>query len=220
VILSDLRDAGIDIEATVDGLPRISVATFGMETGSNLWSHCHHVMLAGVLLRSHEDLAASFLGQQGDLSAPLNRSTIIELQQSEASHVAYQAGSRGRMRQSVGGQAKAMTLWIMHKDPKHTTKLVDRLVSIMPGAKLAPWHGKHGKAHSGTVSALAAKIGDHMAALPEALDSISVRRLKVGVGVQAAEATWTRAIAEYLAGNPGWLLRGRSLVSFRVVFGT
>ena len=214
VILSDLRDAGVDIDAKVDGLPRISVATFGMETGSNLWSHCHHVMLAGVLLRSHEDLAAAYLGQRNDIEAPIDRKLITDLQQAEAAHVAYQAGSRGRMRRSVGGQAEAMTLWAIHSD----ASLVDRLVSIMPGAKVNPWRAQHGTARGGTTTALAQKIGDHMAGVPEGMDSMSTRRLKAAVAQGVADGTWKRALAEYLTTNPGWLLRGRSLVRGSAVF--
>jgi hypothetical protein len=90
----------------------------------------------------------------------------------------------------------------------------------MPGAQKAPWHGKHGKAHGGTVSALAVKIGDYMAALPEAQDSISTRRMKADIGVKVSKDTWQRATAEWLATNPGWLLRGRSLVRGRTVFTT
>lgn len=151
-----LRTAGVDLDETVEvpGLKneppqvrkRIIVATWGQETALNDFSHCHHVIAAGVLRRSRLDLAGAFLGQAyEDLKGSVTAGDVSRSDLGEVCHVLYQALNRGRCRVTAGGdgrrdlqrecRAQAMTGWIIYDH----LNIRDPLSSVMTGLVWKKW---------------------------------------------------------------------------------
>src|ERR1043166_9652269 len=140
----DLKEAGVDTRAKLkrgsDGMarPRFRFLTWGQETAINDHADCPNVVFAGVIHRSETDLAASIVGQQDRLCAPVSGSQIVEVRRSENAHSLYQAMSRGSCRETVDGQAKPMRVWLIHYD-KQIRDLIDE---VMPGVKWETWRPK------------------------------------------------------------------------------
>ena len=200
ILLADLDEAGVDVDATVktpDGdRQRINVVTWGMETSTNDYDHCAHVILAGVLQRSPVDLAAAFLGQSDTLKGNVVYQQVKELQASEVCHMVYQALSRGRCRKVDQGMAKPMTGYIIHRDDL----MKKELDKVMPGASWEVWQSEHFAASTKSIATLAHKIKDGLDTLPDDITKVSTMRLKkvVDGGVDAPTQTWNETGGEKL----------------------
>jgi hypothetical protein len=219
-LLRGLSRAGIDIDAkvttTIDGQtkerPRINIATWGQETSLNRWAHCSNVILCGVLQRSSLDLAASFIGQSDNLLQQVSTETVKGLARSEVAHVVYQALSRGSCRVMDNGQAKPMKGWIIHRD----VGIQPLLSSVMPGVRWEQWKAQHlttaAGRQPGAIASTVTKIVAYLRALPEEVDRVSTKKLKVEGRLGDVPArTFTHAVGEASSHVP-WLLSGRSLV--------
>ncbi|QEX16846.1 hypothetical protein FRZ44_21410 [Hypericibacter terrae] len=213
VLLSDLEDAGIDTAAKVTDhsgaqRDRITVLTWGQETSSNHYSHCKHVILAGVLLRAEEDVAAAFVGETRNIRVNIDNDRIRALIQTEAAHCAYQAASRGSCRTAVNGYAEAMTLWLMHADPV----IVETLREVMPGVKVEPWRSVTATFRGAKENTTAATIAEFLGRLPEGTSKVSVRQLKKATGLEGVpNQSFRRARDAALQLSP-WRVEGNSLV--------
>ncbi len=195
ILLDDLRDGGVDIDATVktEGGPklRVNVATWGMETALNCFAHCTHVILAGVLQRDPVDIAAASLGQTNTLTGPVDNASVKPLLNSEICHVIYQALSRGSCRMIDNGHAKAMTAHLIHRDDR-IKKVLER---VMPGAKWEVWSSEHFGASSGIIAKLAIRIEGYLGGLPAETRKVSGRALKKALDVGADEPVRTFQMA-------------------------
>lgn len=77
-LLDDLKAAGIDTgETLANGRKRINVLTWGSETSLNDFAHCDVVIMAGVMQRSHLDIASMIVGQQDDLTAQVSSTRTL-----------------------------------------------------------------------------------------------------------------------------------------------
>lgn len=77
-ILAELKKAGIDTAAQVDGKDRITVLTWGQHTSRNEYSHCSNILFAGVLHLQDELLLAHAVGQSGELLTPWMGASIFK----------------------------------------------------------------------------------------------------------------------------------------------
>lgn len=216
ILLNDLAAAGIDVEARINGKSRLNVLTWGMETSLNQYSHCEHVILAGVLQRDPVDLAGSYLGQRNNLGIEIGKDIVEELSLSEVCHLVYQALSRGSCRVVEHGHAKAMTAYVIHRDEK-----IKRLLGeVMPGAVWKIWKAQHIQVKPGTIQAIAADIQQYLAGLSKDVRRVSTRQIKQCLGfAQVPSRTFTWAIRRVIeGGQTGWILSGRSLVNGRALF--
>ncbi|QEX23360.1 hypothetical protein FRZ61_32980 [Hypericibacter adhaerens] len=213
VLLADLEDAGIDINAKVTDhsgqeRDRITVLTWGQETSSNHYSHCKHVILAGVLMRAEEDVAAAFVGETRNIGVDIDNALIRSLIQSEAAHCAYQAASRGSCRTAVNGMAEAMTLWLMHADPV----IVQTLQEVMPGVKVEPWLSVTTSFKGAKGNAAAVTIAGFLGGLPQDTDMVSIRFLKRKTGLDGMPAQSFKRARDAALQSVPWAMNGRSLV--------
>lgn len=208
ILKADLRDAGVDTEATVeveeDGKiikkPRFVWLTWGQETSLSQYSYCSQVVFAGVLHRSHLDLGSSIVGQSDDLLAEASYKTIKEMETSEIAHSLYQAMSRGSCRIIEVDQAKRMNVWLIHKH-EDIRPLINE---VMPGVVWKDWKGRHLKTTTkqGDTSKI---IKNFLNRVPGDVYQISTRRLKQDTGLGDIEnTTFTRALVKALKDNPQW----------------
>lgn len=216
ILLRELKKAGIDLQAEVNGRRRINVITWGMETSLNGYAHCRHVILAGVLQRSSVDLAASYCGQADDLGAILSRKDLDAVTASETAHLIYQAASRGNCRTvNEQGQAGKMDLYLIHR----RNDIQPLLCQAMPGAVWKPWTGNYSGSKEGETEKAAKKIAEYLQGLPEEVSKISTRRLKNVLALKdVPSTTFTRAVDKALAMEEGWIREGRSLLRLTALF--
>jgi len=220
ILLSDLQEAGIDVEAMVETPSgprrRINVATWGSETSTNAYDHCSHVILAGVLQRSPVDLAACYLGQTDNLEGDVQDREVSDLQASEVSHLVYQALSRGRCRKVDNGRALPMTAWIIHRDKG----LQKDLEKVMPGVNWEVWESDRLPKTKTSIGALSKRITDQLDCLSQSTDRVSTRVLKQELDAcSIPNTTWRLALKSALEDNPEWVLEGRSVVRVVAHFG-
>lgn len=210
----DLARAGVDLNATTpEGNPRFSFLTWGNETGLNGYEFCDVVIMAGVLHRSHLDLAAAIKGQVGHLGEPTPASRLRDLVQSEVAHVVLQGASRGSCRRITNGKAHAMRLYLIHRDAGLRT-LLER---VMPGAV---WHYPEPEhltkaTTEGKAVQLFGQLVAYLGGLPVAVDLVSSRAAKAGIKVETDKATdkaWTRGLELLDPDLHGWDLEKRSFV--------
>lgn len=208
---SQLHRSGIDLNAKLsDGSRRINFAWWGQHESINEYSHCRHVILAGVLHLPHHVVAAQFVGQANDLARPFPKGQLDELVQSEACHAIYQALSRGACRKTIDGKARQMDAWIIH--PRKRT--VETLRDVMPNVRIVPWEPQRQKRRrrcDGKIHKLAQRIASYLND-PQARQrgTLSIRQLKRELEVAGR---WEHARREAIpAMTPGWSLDGRSVV--------
>ena len=214
-----LEDAGVDTGAMVivDGVEkdRIVITNWGFHTADNRWSYVDNVILAGVITRSQEDLAASILGQTRDLEHDVHMTHINGIKDNEHAQCVYQALSRGAMRRVDGDHCVAMKAWVIHR----TSDLSDILGPILPGAHWETWETKGG---NGAGRELVTKITAYLEGVPAETGRLSRRQVKADVldGGKAVEATtWRRAMSDALdsstawaRGGDHWITRGRDAI--------
>jgi hypothetical protein len=178
------------------------------------------VIMAGVLHRSHLDLAAAVKGQVGHLKEPTPSTRLRQVVESEIAHVVYQGASRGSCRRVHRGKALPMKLYLVHRHPGLKT-ILDR---VMPGAVwhyLEPRHLKKAAA-DGKAAALFGQLLAYLRALPEGVDKVSSRALKAAVGIgtgNAARLAFIRACELLDLDEHGWTIDGRSFVRGGAVYG-
>jgi len=212
---ADLKLAGIDpdeVVTTADGLrPRVTFLHWGQHEGLNGFEYCQTVVMAGVLHRSHLDIAASIKGQKLDLSAPTPHDLVTQVIKSEVAHCVYQAASRGSCRRVSLGKAKAMRLWLIHQD----AGLRDVLDKVMPQAQWSYPDPKHIKKSTlGAVGVtMRGRILDALRGLPADVTKVSVQALKKAMGnMEGSSDTFTRALDSLDINGHGWMKEGKSLV--------
>lgn len=222
ILESELAAAGIDLRATVDGKPRIAIATWGTEAGTNQHAGCAHVILAGVLRQDRARLVAQWAGEHGDLTHHPDATKLREVEVSEMASCALQALSRGRSRVSVVGpggesQARSQSVHIIDSDAERVARMLHDS-GCLPGMQWAM--GDADKGDSLTAKAAAA-VAAVLAGLPAGVGSISSRELKrraieAGAPESLNETSWTRSIrlacqGSAFTGGHAWMADGRSL---------
>lgn len=206
----DLGAAGIELGAkTPEGHQRINFLTWGDETSLNSYSHCKNVILAGVLHRSHLDIASVIVGQLDNINADLAYTEIEAAVTSEIDHLIYQALSRGHCREVDNGQAKAMKAWIIHKD----IHLRNRLARVFPGATWTDWEAVFGGIGGGVIAKLTLQILDYLKGLPEGTSMVSTKKVKEALALSKVPSrTFTKAVNLINEFSDDWVLEDRSLV--------
>ena len=210
----DLKEAGVDTRAKLkpnyDGTvrPRFRFLTWGQETAINDHADCPNVVFAGIIHRSETDLAASIVGQQDNLLAPVPKGQLGEVRRSENAHAVYQAMSRGSCRETVNGQAKPMRVWLIHYD-KQLRDLIDK---VMPGVSWETWVPKYLDPIHTKVEELTLQMLAYLRHLGPEITKVSTRKLKEALGpMDTPSRTFTRAVRGVSEADAGWFLYGRSL---------
>jgi hypothetical protein len=211
-LIADLRQLGIETEATVDvdgeRKPRICIATWGQECSTSRWKHCSKVILAGVLHMADETAVGLAVGQRDDLLTPMDETTVSDVLAGEVAHRVYQALSRARMRETIDGQAKPTEAWIMHHDPR----LKDALSMVLPGATWMEWETKNlSPLTEPVVSGLAERVSGYLGSLPEDVTRVSSRSVKKALGLtDLPRMTWTRTARHVSEHSGTWELDGQA----------
>ncbi len=210
ILTDDLQDAGVDLAGTVqvDGksLRRINIATWGSETSTNEWSHCKHVILAGVLRHPNELLFGRYLSAKDDLRAELPALHLPVFVATESAHLIYQAASRGACRATdADGVASPMSLYFVH--PFLNVK--PHLQEVMPGAVWSRWSGDYSAETEGKIEKLAQRIAEFLAETDGS--DISCRRVRQGLDLEKVPPrTFTAATKLAPEFAAGWHRRGQS----------
>lgn len=217
-IRDSLRRSGVDVDAVVDvqeadgrfvKLKRINFLTWGNETSLSAYSHCSHVILAGVLHRARTDIASYAAGQQDDLLVDIDTKGASSLISSEKAHCIYQAICRGACRIIQDNKARPMTVWLINKD----RKVKAYLQQVMPGSSWKEWEPQYllPKTKESEVGRI---IADYLNSLPSDQERISSLELKKRTGLTGtviARNTYTRAARRYVP-KAGWRCDGKSYV--------
>lgn len=218
-ILTALGRAGVNLD-------RVHVVTWGMETAMNNYAHCQHVILAGVIRRDRLELEGAILGQEdeGLGGRDVTQKDVSDADLGEVLHAIYQALNRGACRNTVSGEAKPMTAWVMHK----ARNIREPLSRIMPGLRWEKWKTPHFEEYEGSADEAADKVVDHLetkaANLPKKNSlkgtwRVSFRALREELGLAKEQPgglpdkTWTNArrIADDRL-PAGWVREGNSYV--------
>jgi len=197
-----LTRAGIDLaeQIAVNGVlrPRISWLTWGRETSLNEYGHCKHVILVGVLRRSHLDLAACKAGLLDSINHRAKKQELSELALSEMAHCVLQAMNRGACRRvDAEGQAHAMNLTIFAYAPG----LKGALDECLPGVE---WVEEIPASAGSRTAHLTQKVAAYLDGLSPDMVSISVNKLKGAVKSDLGADAWSTAIQGALKGPAGW----------------
>lgn len=175
---SALKKAGVDLEAkmivgngpSAQERPRINIATWGQECGTNAFSHCKHVILLGVLRLSFGELLGRYLAASENLNAAYPKTTEEEVMLGHLGHSIYQAASRGTSRSTdAQGRAGAMNLWLVEADPR----IRDEIEKVLPGCQWGDWQGDYSRAKADPKERLSPKTDCAFAATVEYLEELS-----------------------------------------------
>lgn len=212
-LVKALKKAGIDPTANFDhkeGIGRVNVLTWGMETATSDYKGCNVVALLGVLFQDRASVAGAYLGQVDNLKAPSMSDLVTRLWYGESIHAIYQAMNRGAMRQVdvIDGvsQAKETAVYLWHSDPETREKLSVAL----PGATWLAWREPGETMSASDVALLIAQRLKELEA--GGVSKVSSRSLKKEVAPTIPKKTWQRARNEAVAMAP-WTTEGSSLVS-------
>jgi hypothetical protein len=212
ILQRDLEASGIDLNATVldhkgTSRPRFVFLRWGQETSLSEHSYCSNVIFAGVLHRSDADLLGAIVAQQNDLLIPVTQEQLSKVKASEVAHNIYQGASRGSCRMVENGRSRRMEVWLTISDPK-----VKELLDLaMPGVTWEKWNAKHLRPDETKIEDTAKKLADHLDELPVEVRSISVRQLKIDLGLTSmANGTFQMVRDEAVQLVP-WKVEGRSL---------
>ena len=217
----DLAGAGINLmQGTVEGKARFEFLTWGNQEGLNGYEHCDVVIMAGVLHRSHLDLAATVKGQVRHLKEPTPSDRLRDLVESEIAHVVYQGASRGSCRRTRDGKAMPMKLYLIHRN----RSLKTILDGVMPGAVWSYPEPRHLKKASsdGKSAQLFAQLLAHLRTLPDEVNSVSSRTAKAAIGVgtgNSERVAFTRCCEFLDLDEHGWATKGRSFVRGAEAYG-
>lgn len=191
----DLAVAGIDLNeevsielksGTTEKRPRFNFLTWGSQESLNGFEYCDVVIMAGVLHRSHIEIAAAVKAQVGHLPEPTPSDRLRQVIESEIAHVVYQGASRGSCRRINNGKALGMRLYLVHRS-KGLKTILDR---VMPRARWYYPDPKHLKKSTseGRSTALLGQVLAYLDALPEAEIKVSATRIKRSIEVGTSEA--------------------------------
>ncbi len=206
IIKSDLKEVGVDVDAKLPDGDRIVFLTWGQETSLSEYSYCTHVIFAGVLHRDHLQIASEMIGQRDDLYAPVQRSAIKEVVNSEIAHSLYQAISRGCCRIIDGNQALAMNVWLIHGNDD----IRPMLEQMMPGLQWLSWKPKH--LDNREKLQMAAKlIAAYLEQLPSSVTEITTQALRKAVGVDVCRNYFRKALEMAVGVDGGWELVRRGI---------
>jgi hypothetical protein len=210
LLMADLKASGINTQAMLPEGNRIVMLTWGQETSLSMYSYCKHVVFAGVLHRSHLDLASAMAGQVDNILYDITPPSIKEVMNSEIAHSVYQALSRGSCRKIEGNQACKMGAWLIHSNDE----IRPLLEQVMPGVKWVSWTGKHLKS-THTKARISDTISSYLKGLPQGVSKISTSSLKKAAGLdKVPPTTFTKALKDALSIGIEWKLEGRSAVRF------
>lgn len=213
---SDLNQLGVDTEATVDIVrsnsvetkPRINFLTWGSETSLNEYSYCSNVILAGILHRSHVDIAAAITGQSDDLNGDIQHEDIKRVLNSEIAHLAFQALSRGSCRKVHDGYAEPMKAWVIHRG----LNLKPLLDKVMSGCKWQLWD-EVDPVNKGVIDRTAQAIQSYLDGINDTVTNISTTRLKKSLELyDISKTSWTTALNRAMSATENWRLQGRSVI--------
>lgn len=193
-----LADEGIDLNAKLpNGMPRISILTWGRETSTNAYRHCTHVVLVGAFRPNRAALVAMLAGEANDLLHRRDCKRFAEVLLAELAHGVLQGVHRGACRVTgPDGQAGAMTAHIIDSEDG----LHEVLAESMPGAHWERNSPENAETRTGRAQQA---VIDFLAKLPAATTEISSDELKRGAiaasGLTLGTAGWTKAIKDGLA---------------------
>lgn len=215
-----LIEAGIDVDERIQfngaERKRINILTWGSETSSNDFSHCHHVVLPGVLRLPFGAVLGQYLAATDSLATGFPSNTEREVVLGQLAHLVYQAASRGRSRSTDrSGTAGEMTLWLVDKD----LGIRDELAKVMPGATWEPWSGRYAGAdntrHTKTDKAFARLI-EVLSGVPQDCQRVTMKALWSAADPAGEfSADVRKAVAARFASvTSGWIRdpRGRGLI--------
>ena len=207
---ADLDALGINIEAKVPtgdtiAKPRFVWLTWGQETSLSQYQYCRNVIFAGVLHRSHVDLASCIVGQQDNLNATVTNDEIRQVERSEIAHCLYQAMSRGSCRVLKDSKAQPMQAWLIHKDRETEAWIKE----VMPGVVWKEWEGVH-LGSPKKERALRDAIAAFLKGLPESEAKISTVQVKRALHMESVPSTTFTRSGGMVSGE--WTLHGRSFI--------
>jgi hypothetical protein len=245
---SDLRAAlareGVDLDATVlvdvqsrntllpemqvmaekagrslETKPRIVILNWGNETSHSEFSYCGNVILAGILHRSNDDIAATMLGQSGAMDVKITESDISSVRDAEVAHHAYQAINRGRARIIRNGRAAPMKVWMWSGNIKG---LRSRLQTVMRDVRFHHYTPKYME-EMGKEEAVVDDIVRYVSGLPETgVSRISSRELRQRIDPDRTipDRSWSRyfARAVELLEEEGYWMKDKASLIYRVPF--
>jgi hypothetical protein len=208
LLMGDLKASGVDVEADLPEGKRLVMLTWGQETSLSMYSYCKHVVFAGVLHRSHLDLASAMVGQVDNILHKITPPSIKEVMTSEIAHSLYQALSRGACRKIEGNQAHKMDAWLIHGNDE----VRPLLEQVMPGMMWLPWKGKY-LISNPVQRKIKEVINSYLEALSPDEIKVSTQKIRKQAKLdQVSPSTFTRALNESLEDNQMWALKGRSVV--------
>lgn len=213
---ADLNQLGVDTEATVEITRsnnietklRINFLTWGSETSLNEYSYCSNVILAGILHRSHVDLAAAIAGQSDDLKSDIQHGDIMRVHHSEIAHLMFQALSRGSCRKVKNGYAEPMKVWVIHRGI-HLRPLIE---TVMGGCKWLEW-GEVDPVNAGVIDRTAQTILSFLDGVNDTMSKVSTSQLRKKLGLpDISKTSWTSALNKAMSVTKNWCLQGRSVI--------
>jgi hypothetical protein len=228
ILSEDLRDAGVNLDSPfVTNDPgyaigrkrkRINIATWGMETADNAWSHCQHVILASTQRRADGDMAALKLAQEGKLDSVVTDADVETVENGEVLHTIYQALSRGACRETINGQAKRMVGYLIHPSPD---AVVRGLREVMPVGHASPAETQHieqpavvslGQPHSSSlIQEYAETVMAFLNRQPETVTSVSSFTIKQECSLRLLSfRRWQSTVEAVCAAASAWSFSGRS----------
>jgi hypothetical protein len=211
----DLARGGADLQLSMkdETQRRVRFLTWGQQEGLNGYEACDVVIMAGVLHRSHLDIAAAIKGQIGHLAEPTPGDRLREVVESEVAHVIFQGASRGSCRRVVNGRAQPMKLYLIHRN----LGLKAILDKVMPNAQWFYPDPKFLKKAAGETRA-ARVVGEllaHLDGLDEAEDDVSTKRVKAAIGLTTKGGdvdAWKAALKLFKTLGTEWEAGGRGFV--------
>lgn len=209
---SALAARGVDVDAVDEKGDRlVNFLTWGMETSLNSYSHCRHVIFAGVLHLPLSDIAARATGQKRSLEAVFEAGEINRIHGAEQAHLLYQALSRGSCRHTDNGVASPMEVYLFH----HDFRVVKPALSeIMPGVKWVEYEPKYiNKKVPTQVDQLADEIA--MVLDGHGQDEVSAKAVKKMLESRRGPVTSSqfRKAGDRLVQRGPWIRQGRSFVN-------
>lgn len=192
VLASKLVIAGVDLKERLNGALRIEWLTWGSETSWSEYSHCQHVILAGVLRRNPLELAASMAARHEDLRYRVTRQHLQDVQMSEMAHCVLQAMNRGTCRNvDEAGLAHAMTLTIF----ANADGLKEALADSLPGVQ---WDMEEARKSKSCTRQTAFAVRDYLRGLSPEETKLSIRAIKKAVPSKLKRDAWQDALAHGL----------------------
>lgn len=206
LVRDQLAEHGIDLTAKIQTSEgeklKYPILTWGLETATNSYSYCTHVLLPGIYHLPDHVAASLFIAQKRDLLTNVKHSDIKDVIDSEVFTAAHQAVMRV-VRTWDGDQAIARHLWVFYP----TDKIEEALTSIMPGLKVEPWLVSTVKLPA--YALLAQEIIEYLNGLQA--DKISTKSL-LEQFPDTTRAVRSAALDIVKADIVGWKIEGRSFI--------